>query len=91
MSYVKSGGFVPLPVLEPERGVESALFAQYPGLDALDEDGIFTSGKAHNWRQKPNTLDEVNLTIDDQFDKIREKFGEPTIVIRDVYYKTFLQ
>ena len=32
-SYVKSGGFVPLPVLEPERGVESALFAQYPGLD----------------------------------------------------------
>ena len=91
VSYVKSGGFVPLPVLEPERGVESALFAQYPGLDALDEDGIFTSGKAHNWRQKPNTLDEVNLTIDDQFDKIREKFGEPTIVIRDVYYKTFLQ
>ena len=31
-TYVKSGGFVPLPVLEPERGVEASLFAQYPGL-----------------------------------------------------------
>jgi len=80
-TYVKSGGFVPLPVLEPERGVESSLFAQYPGLDALDEDGVFSSGRS-NWRQKPNTLDEVHVTIDEQFEKIREKFGEPSIVIR---------
>ncbi len=35
VSYVKSGGFVPLPVLEPERGIESALFAQYPGDNAI--------------------------------------------------------
>jgi hypothetical protein len=82
VSYVKSGGFVPLPVLEPERGVEAALFAQYPGLDALDEDGIYSSGKANDWRQKPGTIDEVHVTIDDQFEKIREKFGEPTLVIR---------
>ena len=81
-SYVKSGGFVPLPVLEPERGVEASLFAQYPGLDALDEDGVFSSGKVANWRQKPNTMEEVHVTIDDQFEKIRQKYGEPTIVIR---------
>jgi hypothetical protein len=29
--YVKSGGFVPLPILEPERGVEASLFALHPG------------------------------------------------------------
>jgi hypothetical protein len=82
VSYVKSGGFVPLPVLEPERGVEASLFAQYPGLDALDEDGLFSSGKVANWRQKPNTIEEVHVTIDDQFEKIRQKYGEPTIVIK---------
>jgi len=30
-SYVKSGGFVPLPILDPERGVEASLFALHPG------------------------------------------------------------
>lgn len=31
VKYVKSGGFVPLPILEPERGVEASLFALNPG------------------------------------------------------------
>lgn len=31
VKYVKSGGFVPLPILEPERAVEAAMFALFPG------------------------------------------------------------
>jgi len=31
--YVKSGGFVPLPILDPERGVESSIFALHPGIN----------------------------------------------------------
>ena len=52
------------------------------GLDALDEDGLFSSGQVTNWRQKPQSLDEVHVNIDDQFEKIRAKYGEPTIVIK---------
>jgi len=47
------------------------------GLDALDEDGIFSSGKADTWRQKPQNMEEVHVTIDDQVEGHNNFFSPP--------------
>jgi hypothetical protein len=53
------------------------------GLDALDEDGVFQPAHSQNFRRNdPSSMDEAHSSIDQQFSQIREKFGEPTIVIK---------
>lgn len=57
----------------------------FKGLDALDEGGTFivSKNKKSPFKGTP-TVEEINGAIHQQFNKICEKFGEPTIVIKSL-------
>lgn len=61
-------------------------FIYFLGLDALDgfdADIVFTSNNKLKFnKSNPTSMVEAHSCIDQQFEEIRDKFGEPTIVIK---------
>lgn len=76
IDYVKDEGFVPEPIMNPEMGVEYAVFADRTGGSTYDPDSSYNSRSSSRIirpHHGVNTTTEAHTSIAAQFESIRLK------------------
>ena len=75
IDYVQADGFVPFPVLEPEKGVEFALYADEPSSQGINEDSPGGAESSFNSRSSSRvswrSLSNYHGDITSQFENIQ--------------------
>ena len=79
--YLKAGGYVPLPVLDPEEGIKVGIYSKDPIMEE-NEDDLFDDALDIRLPLKSQmdsasgTLNAAQETIDTQYDAIVRQYGE---------------